>query len=234
MLDCWGNFREWDRGSLKTCSCQFLENEFLWQCILNLLGRDFQSFMTLVKYSDINLGMKWISFVSRLQSKTFIFLANYTYSQIPFEQKVIFLVILNFLVYFYYQRSWYKPSIKCHVHLINMSRTSIILSKSLFEESKIISFHNLTFVWVCGDADNNTCVLLINADNVNKSYFYISKLFKLQYHRLYFIIWVGVFIITGYTSPIYYHNNKYIIYTSPFRPYLYDFGSQFDMTNVYV
>ena len=126
MLDCWGNFREWDRGSLKTCSCQFLENEFLWQCILNLLGRDFQSFMTLVKYSDINLGMKWISFVSRLQSKTFIFLANYTYSQIPFEQKVIFLVILNFLVYFYYQRSWYKPSIKCHVHLIHMSRTSII------------------------------------------------------------------------------------------------------------
>ena len=85
-----GNFREWDRGSLKTCSCQFLENEFLWQCILNLLGRDFQSFMTLVKYSDINLGMKWISFVSRLQSKTFIFLANYTYSEIPSEQKVIF------------------------------------------------------------------------------------------------------------------------------------------------
>ena len=98
---------------------------------------------------------------------------------------------------------WVKPvwGLGCHVHLINMSRTSIILSKSLFEESKIISFHNLTFVWVCGDADNNTCVLLINADNVNKSYFYISKLFKLQYHRLYFIIWVGVFIITGYTSP---------------------------------
>ena len=170
--------------------------------------------------------MKWISFVSRLQSKTFIFLANYTYSQIPFEQKVIFLVILNFLVYFYYQRSWYKPSIKCHVHLINMSRTSIILSnfkKSLFEESKIISFHNLTFVWVCGDADNNTCVLLINADNVNKSYFYISKLFKLQYHRLYFIIWVGVFFITGLHFSKYYHN-KYIIFTSPFRPYLNDFG----------